>query len=103
MSRSYKKHLYAGDKQNKKDKQIANRKFRHNVNYNEDSICNKGNIYKKTFESWDIRDYGSIAQNFEEFYNHQIFIWEHWGQYINKPYPSKKEAKKLYDKLFKRK
>lgn len=106
MSRSYKKHLYCGERQNKEDKKIANRKFRRNKNYDEEESFNYvGKNYRKTSESYEIRDYGWLADDFETYCRKR---WERWENWVNqfgysKPRPTRAELKKDYDKDFKRK
>lgn len=93
MSRSYKKHAYAGDNKGKWKKRLANSKVRMYLKKYENTL--KNNDYKKVHESWDICDYGGLY-SWEEYWDHQINEWFEWG-YKFYPYPDKeKEYKKWY-------
>lgn len=106
MSRSYKKHPYSGEKQNKENKQIANRKLRRNKNYENDedySVLN-GKSYRKNSETWDIRDYGHLAPTYKEykiwFTN---FYWPYSRAGKNNEQLTEEKIRNHYNKFFRRK
>ena len=100
MSRSYKKTPRSGDQKDREMKRAANRKFRRNKNFDE-TLNHKQ--YRKYFCSYDICDYETIGETFEEYYQRIVNNWYRWEQYYNIPFPDKKQIKKEYDKWFIRK
>ena len=100
MSRSYKHTPRSGDTKSRDMKRAANRKFRRNKNYDE-TLHHKQ--YRKYFCSYDICDYETIGETFEEYYQRIVNNWYRWEQYYNIPFPDKKQIKKEYDKWFIRK
>lgn len=88
MSRSFKKHPFVTDNgDTKKNKQIANRKFRRtaqSVRNMDEFICAAKSIHKKHSESWDIRDYAwrMTKQEAIDWYNTQA------TEYVLKHYPT---------------
>lgn len=105
MSRSYKKTPYSGDRQNKEDKQIANRKIRREkINYNDDDYeVLKHKAYRKKNESYDIRDYGIAYISFDEYKKGRLETWTRFSKDKGIAPPTEEEMKKDYDKLFRRK
>lgn len=96
MSRSYKKHPWAGDNKGKKKKRIANSKVRNYLKNHENIL--KFSDFKKVHESWDICDYGWLY-TWEQY-------WEHikkWCAQFKRPLPDEKEEYKYWLKTYKMK
>ena len=97
MSRSYKKTPRSGDQKDKVFKTYANRKFRR------DKFNNlQHNSYKKNFCHYDICDYETVGETFEEWWKHCVSVWHNWG-YRYEPYPSRDEEYRMWYKWFKAK
>lgn len=96
MSRSYKKHPWAGDNKGKWKKRIANSKVRSYLKNYENTL--KFSDFKKVHESWDICDYGWLY-TWDEY-------WEHTMQdckRFNLPAPDKKKEYRYWFKTYKMK
>lgn len=96
MSRSYKKHPWAGDNKGKWKKRIANSKVRNYLKNYENTL--KFSDFKKVHESWEICDYG------------WLYTWEQYWEYIvqdckrfNLPIPDKKQEYRNWFKTYKMK
>ena len=100
MSRSYKHTPRSGDTKDRDMKRAANRKFRHNRNYDE-MLDHKQ--YRKHFCSYDICDYETVGETFDQFWHHLVGEWHRWQKDFGIPFPDKEKAKKDYDKWFIRK
>ena len=100
MSRSYKKTPRSGDQKDREMKRAANRKFRRNKNFDE-TLNHKQ--YRKYFCSYDICDYETIGETFEEYWHSLVRQWHMWRRDYGFPYPDREQAKKDYDKWFIRK
>lgn len=99
MSRSYKKTPRSGEQKNKYFKRYANRRLRRkkfNINL-------KNKTYKKDFCSYNICDYETVGMTFERFYQQQLKFWYMYRKFYGEPYPTREEAKKDYNRWFKRK
>lgn len=97
MSRSYKKTPRSGDQKDKFFKTYANRKFRR------DKFNNlQHNSYKKNFCHYDICDYETVGETFEEWWKHCVSVWHNWGCRYE-PYPSREEEYRRWYKWFKAK
>ena len=83
MSRSSKKYGWAGDK--KRNKEIANRKYRRKNNF-----ISKGNFYRKNYPQYDICDFGGIAPSYDAFCQ---------TNYAQK-FPTEKAKKWAYQKIY---
>lgn len=96
MSRSYKKHPWAGDNKGKWKKRIANSKVRNYLKNYENTL--KFSDFKKVHESWNICDYGWLY-TWDEY-------WEHTMQdckRFNLPIPDKKKEYRYWFKTYKMK
>ena len=100
MSRSWKKHAYAGDNKGKWKKRIANSKVRNYLKNTENIL--KNSDYKKVHESWNICDYGWLY-SWNEYWKHCVSSYYHWGYKYNSNPPNKKEEYKKWYKIYKRK
>lgn len=69
MSRSKKHTSYCGDKKNKMDKKIANRKIRRS----KETYPNKS--YRKKSESYDICDFCEVGVSFDDYYSSVVNYW----------------------------
>ena len=96
MSRSYKKHPYAGERQNRQDKVNANRKVRSHLK--DPNFILKNSDYKKVFESYDIRDFGWLC-SWEEYWTREVRYYEKWGGEV----PDKKKCYRQWLKWYKSK
>ena len=104
MSRSYKHTPRSGDRKNKYNKRLANRRLRKLPI--DDEIVYNHKTYRKTFCYYDICDYESVGTSFEEYYRRRVRWWfrlAFHGYKNNEPFPSKEQCKKDYDRFFKRK
>jgi len=99
MSRSYKKHAYAGDNKGKWKKRIANSKVRMYLKNHENVL--KFGDFKKVHESWDICDYGWLY-DWESYWQHEVQSWYAWG-YQYYPFPDKDKEYWSWYKCYKRK
>ena len=97
MSRSYKKTPRSGDKKDRFFKNYANRKLRRDK-YS--TLQHKS--YKKNFCSYDICDYETVGETFEEWWRHCIKSWYQW-RYRYEPYPTREEEYRKWYKWFKAK
>ena len=93
MSRSYHKTPNAGCAINKYAKRWARRKTRHS----NDTLQHKG--YRKQFDSWEIKDYKEIGTSFEAFYAYQLKL----AQMFAETPPTRAEARKEYDRMYRHK
>lgn len=96
MSRSYKKHPWAGDNKGKWKKRIANSKVRSYLKNYENIL--KFSDFKKVYESWDICDYGWLY-TWDEYWEHTIQDCKRF----NRPIPNKKEEYRNWFKTYKMK
>lgn len=105
MSRSYKHTPYSGERQNKEDKQIANRKIRRQkIDYDDENYeISQHKHYKKKNNSYDIRDWGFPCVTFEEFKQLRLSGWERYSKDKGIPRPTEEELAKEYDKFYRRK
>lgn len=99
MSRSYKKHPWAGDNKGKWKKRIANSKVRSYLKNYENTL--KFSDFKKVHESWDICDYGWLY-TWKQYWEHIIRAWNKWG-YKYYSYPNKKEEYRKWYTTYKMK
>lgn len=99
MSRSYKHTPYCGDKKNRFMKRYANHIVRRNKLK---EVYPNYAGYKRAMDSWDICDYKTVGETFEQFYAREIRWWHSW-RYTHKAYPDRKECRKQYEKWFLRK
>ena len=101
MSRSYKHTPRCGETKHKFAKKQANRVVRRNK-LREDYPQHGG--YRKRTEWWDICDYETVGETFEQYYQAEVSSWLKWRKcFTNRPYPDRKEVRKEYDKWFIRK
>ena len=75
MSRSYKKTPVCkdGNASKKSGKKMANRKIRKAAD-----LGGKSNLYKKEFESWDIRDYRIYEECKTDLNDEDLNFWRKW-------------------------
>lgn len=99
ISRSYKKHPWAGDTKGKFKKRTANHKVRNYLKKIENEL--KFSDYKKVYCSWEICDYGWLY-SWKEYWQHCIKSYYEWG-YQYYPFPDIKEEYKKWYKIYKRK
>lgn len=92
MSRSYHKTPNCSVR-NKYAKRWAKRKARRS----DDILQHKA--YRKLYDSWDIVDYKEIGKTFDEYYSYLNRRAKHFGV---EP-PNIEEARKDYDKIYRRK
>lgn len=97
MSRSYKKHYRAKQKNSKSNKKFANRKVRRNVC----DLPKKGKAYKKKFESWDICDFNWIWTKEDAIKSYQGKYEQY--RWFRKEFPTLEEYLKYWEKCVKRK
>ncbi len=100
MSRSYKHTPYCGDRKNKFMKRYANRIVRQKKLLD---IYPQYAGYKRTMESWDICDYKTVGETFEQYYAREVHWWKEWGSKYIEPFPDRSDCKKQYDKWYLRK
>lgn len=96
MSRSYKKHPWAGDNKGKWKKRIANNKVRNYLKNCENIL--KFSDYKKVHESWDICDYGWLY-NWEQYWDHILQDCKRFNLLV----PNKKKEYRNWFKTYKMK
>ena len=102
MSRSYKHTPRSGQRKNKFIKQYANRKLRREK-LKEDVPQYGG--YRKRTERWDICDYETVGETFEQYYERELFFWNCWTRFgrWKEEFPDREELKAEYNKSFIRK
>lgn len=99
MSRSYKKTPRSGEQKDKYFKRYANRRLRRKKL----DINLKNKTYRKDFCYYDICDYETVGMTFERFYQKRLKFWHMYHRFYGEPYPTREEAKKDYNRWFKRK
>lgn len=97
MSRSYKKTPRCGDQKDKIYKRISNKKVRKC----KDTLNNKS--YKKLFCSYDICDYETVGETFNQYYERAVSNWYRYGWKYGDPFPDKRKVYQEYMRWFKRK
>lgn len=100
MSHSYKHTPRCGDMKSKYMKGYANRVVRRKRL--EEGLPQFGG-YRKMFQSWDICDYETVGETFEQYYASIVRNWYSWGRFHKEPYPDKAKCRGLYEKWFVRK
>ena len=104
MSRSYKKHPTAGDKNDGFNKKYFNRKLRRKLKNDFDYEL-PNNSFKKANQSWDIKDY-SFSMTWEEYCDWAMESWKHGlaaGYESEKTMPNKEECYKEWKRHYQRK
>lgn len=96
MSRSYKKTPRCGDRKNKAMKKYANHVVRRDTNTYQNSS------YKKRFCRYDICDYESVGDTFQDYWNMRVRQWYSW-RWRYEEFPNEKEEYRKWYKWFKRK
>ena len=102
MSRSYKKTPAGGDSKSKTSKRIANHKVRQQLKRDLMALPNKGNKYKRVYDSWEICDYFNIC-SWDQYWNYQWKWWYAWRRSYGYPPPDEKEEYQKWLKYYKRK
>lgn len=97
MSRSYKKTPRCGDRKDKFFKKYANRKLRRDKFHNL-----KHKSYKKNFCSYDICDYQTVGETFQEYWNRCVRSWQQW-RHLYEDFPDKEKEYRRWYKWFKMK
>lgn len=97
MSRSFKRTPRCGDQKDKDFKKYANRKIRRDKFNN---LQHKS--YKKNFCSYDICDYETVGETFEEYWRSCLNSWHQW-RYKYDPYPNRLTAYREWYKWYKAK
>jgi len=101
MSRSYKHTPRWGERKHKFAKKQANRVVRRNK-LKEEYPQHGG--YRKRSDYWDICDYETVGETFEQYYQAEVSLWLKWQKHFaDRHYPDRREVKKEYDKAFIRK
>lgn len=100
MSRSYKKTPRSGDTKKKFFKNYANRVLRRDKS--EDAVLNHKS-YRKRYCSYDICDYETVGETFEQHWRRELKYWHNYGKYRGEPFPDRSESLKEYNKWYKRK
>ena len=98
MSRSYKKTPRSGDTKDKYFKRYANKKLRRLPL--DETLQHKQ--YKKNFCSWEICDYETVGETFEQHWEQALRSWYMW-RHRYEPYPNREEEYQKYMKWYKRK
>lgn len=98
MSRSYKKTPRCGDTKDRYMKRYANRKLRKLPL--EDTLQHKQ--YKKNFCSWEICDYETVGETFEQHWKWAVSSWHRW-RYRYEPFPNREEEYRKWYKWYKAK
>ena len=102
MSRSYKKNPFLTDNGNSKnEKRIANRKFRRQINLDEDMPARPR--HKKYTESWDICDYKWRMTKQEAIDWYHTKMKYEASDYFKKHYPTLEAWLKYWEKCYRRK
>ena len=101
MSRSYKHTPFSGDKKSKYAKRYANHVVRQNK-LKETLPQHAG--YRRMYNSWDICDYKTVGESFDQYYTNEVESWYRWRcRYPGEKFPERLESKREYEKLFIRK
>lgn len=100
MSRSYKHTPYCGDRKNKFMKRYANHVVRRSKLK---GIYPDYSGYKRAMDSWDICDYKTVGETFEQYYTREVRWWYAWRALRNDPFPDRDECRKQYEKWYLRK
>ena len=101
MSRSYKKHAYCGDKKDKELKRLANHRVRQYLKRNSE-VSLKPSQFKHLFESWEICDYETVGETFEQHWKFVVSSWHRW-RYRYEPFPDREEEYRKWYKWYKAK
>lgn len=97
MSRSYKKTPRCGDRKDQFFKKYANRKLRRDKFHN---LEHKS--YKKNFCSYDICDYQTVGETFQEYWNRCVQSWQQW-RHLYEDFPDREKEYRRWYKWFKMK
>ena len=101
MSRSYKHTPRCGERKNEFLKRYANHVVRRRK-LSEEFPQYSG--YKRMYESWDICDYETVGETFEQYYAAMVSLWYNW-RYLprSEPFPDREAVRKEYEKCYIRK
>lgn len=99
MSRSYRKHLVAGHcycRSEKKDKQFANRKFRHRIRLiiKKDAESEVLPVLREVSDVWNMEKdgkgyYGDFVSSHNKLFPHELLAESDWGKKIFRKLKSK--------------
>lgn len=98
MSRSYKKTPRCGDKKDGFYKRLYNKRIR-KLPFDE-TLQHK--TYKRYQQAYDICDYQSVGDTFEQYWEGVVGRWYAW-RHQYEPFPDRDEEYQKYMKWFKRK
>lgn len=96
MSRSYKKHPFAGDRKNQYMKRLSNKRIRQELKDLDTEY--QYNNFKKSTCSQEICDY-FCRYTFKQWQEFAIEYWIRFDEELNKPFPDKKRIPKMAEML----